>query len=787
MKKILFLSMLAAASFGVVAQQPNPLTITENTKFVSLPADCYWISDLEDGAWTVKHNNDYGFFLEDGRCLFGFEWAINGSRNPQMLEGAVIMYKKGANYNKPQYLLKINGSVKELSADLTGPATNFIDGVALIGKKKGFEQEYIYVNTNGERVYGDLTSMPDRFDRKDWTVPPLREGLRAWKDAKSQGFTKKWGFIDDKGKVVIPAKFDKVRSFSEGYALVKEGDKIYFIDKKGNKAFEPTWGGWDVYFDRISDVSDGLFVVDGSPRVYYNMKGEKVKEVEGGTMFRNGYAFCHDGGSWSKTSLVIDRDFKTIRTIDNVGINWDDFGNCPEFNANGIATVKHERVIKPDGTVLIQHYSANGENVRDYGIENVTNSGYAKAWLNHNDVRYKGFINMEGEFVIVYDWDKSVTQISADPRNPNTKPPIKPRKPDQDPRLGPYPIPIKPEDGTPIGPRTVTNALYSVAVTAMPAEGGKVSGSGKYKLGDKVTLSATPNEGWRLDKWECTTQGFYSKAPGDITIDGRNLEFVATFKKKPEKDEVEGIGNTGCYSAHQTAIIDKDGGQFEFDVYMEMDANKGIESPYGKKTYGYLTCMIDAEKPIVVPQKVNGKSSSFSLNAFFVPMKIDGITKDPDGKRYMMLDGGQLLVSNIHMGDNSGLAGLYVMFIMEMNGGTFGTASTAKYKLELTEYNEKTGECTFGELYRFHPELGWVLSEKYPTKRSKGFMSTKKEDTSVNGDFFKGLKMKSSGKRKVDFVPPKSWRESDYEKYAAEYLKSLSETKTDWDTYFSTK
>jgi len=45
----------------------------------------------------------------------------------------------------------------------------------------------------------------------------------------------KWGFIDVKGQLVIPMRYDSVGSFSCGLAQVKEGNRIHFIDKKGVK------------------------------------------------------------------------------------------------------------------------------------------------------------------------------------------------------------------------------------------------------------------------------------------------------------------------------------------------------------------------------------------------------------------------------------------------------------------------------------------------------------------------------------------------------------------------
>ncbi|MCR4965200.1 MAG: WG repeat-containing protein [Bacteroidales bacterium] len=779
MKHRLLFLLLTFASVALYAQQPKPLVITDETHFVKLPSEVYWVSELEDGAWTVMNGNTFGFFLEDGRKLFDFDWGKNGNRDPQMLEGAVIMYKKDETYNKPQYILYLDGSVKELPADWTGPATNFVDGVALIGKKNGSKLDYIYINVNGERVYGDLVSIPNRFDNKDWTVPPLKDGMRAYSQVNPSGFGSKWGYINDKGKVVIPARFDKCRSFSEGYALVQEGQDIYFIDKTGQKVLTPEIVQYETYFNDISDVKEGLFIIDGSKRKYYNMKGEKVFEAGKGTSFYDGYAIHEDPETFQKWSIVVDRDFNVVRYIPFIESPWDDFGFYPNFEKLGIATVNRDRVITPDGTTLIQHPAISKKYPNSYQIGDFTSSGYAKAYLDHNRVRYHGFINQEGEFVIIYDWDHDVTAITPDPNNPIRIP--------KDSLISILPdtlIKITPEDPKPIGPKTTHRMEYTVSVTGSPAEGGTVRGAGKYHLGDNVPLGATPKEGWKVSGWECTTPGYYnSKLPAGVTINGRDLAFVAKFTKIPEKDSIEEVSNTGHYVAHQDGMTKSDVA-ISFDVYMEMSAAKDIESPYGKETYGFLTCMLDGNHTYTVEQLVNGKPGSLSFKMFFVPMKISGIIKENDGKRYLVLDGGQYLCSDVQLNCDDPLAALYINSIMNSEG-TFGTVSTGRYRLELTEYDENTGECTFGELYRFHPDLGWVVAENFPKKTKNTFYGSKSVDNSIIGDLFKGLKMKLCEKKAVEFAPPQGWVKEGYDDITAKLFQQMRSLTTDWDLYFS--
>lgn len=769
-----FLLICAWLSVSAASKEPRPLMLTPDTKFVSLPEYATVGKYLLDGAWTVKSGQNYAFYNLEGQCIFGYEYTVQGNRWPQMRDGAVIMYAKGDTYDNPQqYILYRDGSVKELPAEWTAPATNFIDGVALIGRPAGFKKEFIYINTKGERVYGELTSKPMPFCGENYTVPPLKEGLRAWCDPSSS-WGGKWGFIDAKGNLVIPARFDECRSFSEGYAAVKESGSVYFIDKQGNKAFEPQWSVSGI--QSVSDVHDGIISVSGySVMTYYNTKGEKIGEVEGGSSFYGGYAFYNVSSDYyAGTTWVMDKSLKQTGKTDAIYLEWNYNGHTPDFNDLGVATSSGKKVISPDGTVLIRHYGLNGR-ANDYEIEDFSNSGYAKAMLRHNGDKYYGFINLKGEFVIVFDWNREVKEISKDPDNPWD--PVGPQPVIGDPKP-PYPIFIDPVKDDPIGPINTSRQAYTVSVRAEPADGGSVSGGGQYYKDDKVKLVPVPNENWKFTGFKCETRGVKISDAGEFTIGGKDVSVVAMFVKK---DIIEDVKSTGAFSAHQDISVNDGEYHLVYDAYMEMSAGKDIDTPYGKNTSGFLTCLIDGDKVMTVKQKVNGKQSTLSCKMFFVPMKISGIIKDGD-KQYLVLDGGQMLVGGITLGKEDPMAALFIE--MMMGHSTFGTVSKGRYRLELTAFDPATGECTFGDLERFHPQMGWILSDNYPaTHKNRGFLSVN-EDASISGGFFKGLHMKPSAKRDVQWAPPKSWDADGYETLVKDLLDQLGTLVTDWDRIF---
>jgi hypothetical protein len=66
-----------------------------------------------------------------------------------------------------------------------------------------------------------------------------------------------WGFIDQTGKLVIPAEWDSVSDFHEGIACVKRGDKLGFIDESGKIVSEPQWEA-DEIVDAFGTLNEGF-------------------------------------------------------------------------------------------------------------------------------------------------------------------------------------------------------------------------------------------------------------------------------------------------------------------------------------------------------------------------------------------------------------------------------------------------------------------------------------------------------------------------------------------------
>lgn len=86
---------------------------------------------------------------------------------------------------------------------------------------------------------------------------------------------------------------------------------------------------------------------------------------------------------------------------------------------------------------------------------------------------------------------------------------------------------------SPLPPKSTDNGSwlipkYTLTVTVEPKEGGTVEGSGSFKEGEKVTIKASANSGWKLDRWSGDSPSSVSNKTLAIVIKD-NLKITAHF------------------------------------------------------------------------------------------------------------------------------------------------------------------------------------------------------------------------------------------------------------------
>jgi hypothetical protein len=238
-------------------------------------------------------------------------------------------------------------------------------------------------------VKGDLV-IPARFDE----VHKFSEGLAAFR------VDSVWGFIDSTGKVMIEPMFINVESFSNGVCrVVIGGYKQAFVDIKGNIVFQPK--NYTTNFsERLAQTKN-----DGSV-AYIDLKGKVVIKTQYpyGDIFKEGIAKI-----WtSDSSRYIDIEGKIIFKLGGMGHSG---------FSEGLAAVRinGENVyVNKQGKVEINSLDKEWA-CFDFseGLAKVTTPG-----VNHKS----GFIDLSGKLVIpmkysiVGSFSEGLTYFSEDDR-----------------------------------------------------------------------------------------------------------------------------------------------------------------------------------------------------------------------------------------------------------------------------------------------------------------------------------------------------------------------------------
>lgn len=726
---------------------------------------------VSEGIFAMpEYNREYGYGM-----YYGF-WTIDGKRlfearyeqldNRPLFDNGAAVVKSLKNEKGVQFatILYSDGSVRELPESYK-TVSQFHDGIATV-ETGGFNVktvEHFCINTQGERVWKGLG--PGEI----MEVGYLRDGLRRVKvrtETSRFRYVTRWGFITDEGKWAINPTLKEVREFKNGYALViDEADKLKFIDTKGATVYEFEGTASTLqYAQDISDISDGYFVKKST---IYDLAGNAKKSYYQATGFTDGYAFVRE--SMDGPIQVIDTHFNVIRTLYGVDLQSAHVligCNNPKFGKARVGTIDKRNVVTPRGDMLIVGPTWPQQ------IGNFAPDEYApcasifKDGATGKEYEYVGFINRQGEYEIVFSADETASgpyidiPIVNDPR-------------DSIPELKPLP----PVDTIPRGPKNVTTTKYKVRVIAHPDEGGQVVGDGEFKYGDTITVGAKANKDWRISHVACSNRFAKTPKPNKFVVRG-DMDITVYFLKN---DNVTPI-RTGSYAGNLNMKLNGDRSivPFSVPVYLETSETSALETPYGSNTQGFLAIMINPDEKIVGKSLTSSEhkdAATFSLNAFFVPMKVGGVVED-GGKQYMLLDGGEVKINNLRMlesgaktADVSAIESAMVNLMLYFDCPDTNLSGSS-YRVEMLDIDQATGAFTLGMLQRIDPQYGWIAAgSDVFTEIERGFFVTK-VDQGFPADYFNGVRLTPTAKRDdVLWHPTPGFFENDLtwlERYVAE-------------------
>lgn len=749
---ILVMTLLALLNIATVyADEVATPHLTERTKFLHRKASFNNLefNPVSEGIFAFQDpdNNLFGFWTIDGKCLFDTRFKMMNER-PRFDHGAAVVKDK-----ENAKIVYANGSSRQLPESYK-EVSQFHDGVATVrtGGMGVKNAECFCINTNGDRIWATL-GPGDILE-----VGYLRNGLRRVKvrtEPSEFRYVTRWGFIDDDGKWIIKPTFREVREFNNGYALViSEDEQLQFINVKGEVIYQFEKKFSSLYYAQgISDISNGYFMrrMDSNDSRFYDLKGNCVAQYARASGFTDGYAFVQEDPN--STIYVVNTEFKKVRDV--LGLNRFSSGQQigagnPLFGTARLGTIDKCLALTPDGKTIIKT-EGRGDRIGDFLPD-----AYAPAEANTNapgsklKFDYPGYINRLGEYEVVFvgNRKKMPGELTADSIPTDT-----------------------------IGEISVK---YKVKVVASPADAGKVSGGGEYSYGETVKVGARAAEGWRLtgitsdNRFSSTSKINEFNVWGDMVI---TVHFV--------KEDVVTDTPTGIFSGVKSAleVNNTKATGLTLPIYLETSTSGDIKTPYGDATRGFMALILDPDQPLIFEsysQNDEKKRGTFTLNAFFVPMKVKGQIEE-NGRKYLVLDGGEMKTNNMKMissgaqaADVSALEALMVN-LMLMFDGADASIPGGSYRIEMNDIDPKTGAFTFGMMQRFHPQYGWISAGSDAFKNiGRGFFITK-VDKGFPADYFNGIRMNPAQKRDDILWSPTPGFFEGNKSYAEEFATELGQ------------
>jgi len=209
---------------------------------------------------------------------------------------------------------------------------------------------------------------------------------------------KKVGYVDKKGKLIIPPRFLEGEYFNGEIALVQDTSKLYgYIDETGAWIIQPKY----IYATSFTEEKASVVLQDSMP-VIINKKGEIIlrpKNVYLIGQYRNGFAQCIFNDD---SCGFIDNNLKILKKFDGEVSDFEDELALVYLNKDkcfGFFSTKGQWTIKPI-----------------YKNASSFNNGYAIVKPN----KTFGIINTQGEMIlnplfddIKYWWNKKLISVKT--------------------------------------------------------------------------------------------------------------------------------------------------------------------------------------------------------------------------------------------------------------------------------------------------------------------------------------------------------------------------------------
>lgn len=247
-------------------------------------------------------------------------------------------------------------------------------GVALVFYTTSNECDLI--NINGQIIQTESKE----FEYKHSTISTLNGFI-------SISNNNKYGFLNSRGQIAIPMKYNKATDFNENFAIVEKESKFYVIDTNGVEILIniPKIIDFDIFSEGLARIKNG-----DTNFVYINTKGNIVFSIQAYDCSNFNYGLA--------SSMSIDKKAGFIDKLGNWKIN-PQFERAHNFDIeSGMALVKLNKewvYVDSLGNIL---------NIESYGNKDDFSNGLVRGFVFDKNSEISstlvGFKNNKGEWVI---------------------------------------------------------------------------------------------------------------------------------------------------------------------------------------------------------------------------------------------------------------------------------------------------------------------------------------------------------------------------------------------------
>lgn len=290
---------------------------------VGLVNDCIYDCVFDESERMSKYmparlNGRWGVLDPTGKVIIPFLYEADSYTHPMCYENVIVIpFLKGKkNYDDVYKYGLFNLQGKMVAPDHYDYLGHFKEGVGTfeINKQIGI------INEVGEV----LAMLPNNLYISDCAS----SGLFRVTDIN----TEKKGFINTKGEVVIPAKFDVADDFKNGICRVEQNNETKIIDTRGNVVAETSLNGYQSLEVLCEVLDEAIYaVIENTNRSYIRVEDHSHISGESGgykgLLSSNGHCLVPCEKSEIRIFRDNDHDYILTMTHDSIGSVYDENGN----------------------------------------------------------------------------------------------------------------------------------------------------------------------------------------------------------------------------------------------------------------------------------------------------------------------------------------------------------------------------------------------------------------------------------------------------------------------------